>query len=185
MNTKLATVALVSAVAAVDRTPIETTNYVFNGIRGVHEGFNKAFYKDSELANDECLNDETINNMITYGTILSDPKHMFSRIADAQYDFNIFADGAQIMENLGKCRFEGPAFDVIHMCAADISSCSIGSLGENLTKNMFVLVGKITSMAETFKGFPKADNAGFREEMMEVGDDIGTFFRVVFNFSKP
>ena len=47
---------------------------------------------------------------------------------------------------------------------------------------MFVLVGKMTSMAETLKDFPAKGNDDFKEQMMEMGDDAGTFARVMFNY---
>ena len=174
----------VSADEAADKQKENTMWYV-DGVKGLHEGFFKAFYKSSQGAqNDECLNDETINNLITYGNILADPLNIFSNIADVQGDFNIFADGAEIIENFGKCHIEGPAFDVLHLCATDATACSPTKLLENLTKNMFVLVGKMTSMAETFKGFPATERDGFKEQMMEVGDDFGTFGRVIFQYHK-
>ena len=49
---------------------------------------------------------------------------------------------------------------------------------------MFVLIGKVTSLAETFKGFPASETEGFREQMKELGQDAGTLLRVTFNFKK-
>ena len=109
---------------------------------------------------------------------------LFADVTNIQKDFNVFADGAQIMENFGKCHLEGPAFDVLELCNTDAEACAPQKLLENLTKNMFVLVGKMTSMAETFKGFPATSRSDFKEQMMEVGDDFGTFGRVIFQFHK-
>ena len=154
-----------------------------DGVKGLHDGFFKAFYKSSSSPDqDQCLNDETINNLIVYGSLAADPLNIFSHITDVQKDFNIFADGAQIMENFSKCHIEGPAFDILHLCSTDDNACAPTKLLENLTKNMFVLVGKMTSMAETFKGFPATERDSFKEQMMEVGDDFGTFWRVVFQY---
>ena len=47
---------------------------------------------------------------------------------------------------------------------------------------MFVLMGKATSMAETFKDFPAQDTSDFKEQLREFGSDLGTGLRVVFNF---
>jgi hypothetical protein len=49
---------------------------------------------------------------------------------------------------------------------------------------MFVLIGKVTSLAETFKGFPASDPDAFKEQMKELGQDGGTFIRVIFNYQK-
>ena len=119
-----------------------------------------------------------------YGNILADPASFFANIANIEEDFNMFADGAEIMENLAKCHFEGPAFDLMHMCNANKDACAVNALIENLTKNAFVLVGKATSMAESAKGFPSNDRGEFSSQMQEFGDDFGTFARTIFNFSK-
>ena len=175
---------VVSADQKADKAK-ESTMWYVDGVKGLHEGFFKSFYKSSSgAADDECLNEETVTNLITYGNILADPLNIFSNIADISKDFNIFADGTEILENLAKCHVEGPAFDVLHLCSTDASACAPAKLLENLTKNMFVLVGKMTSMAETFKGFPASTRGDFKEQMMEVGDDFGTFGRVIFQFHK-
>ena len=94
---------------------------------------------------------------------MSDPLNMMASIANIQQDFNMFAEGAEIMENLSKCHFEGPAFDLLHLCNVEAESCTMAKMLENLTKNMFVLVGKMTSMAESLKDFPAKENADFKE----------------------
>ena len=190
----IAAIAATSVVAAADdQTPeekrqavVDKTNYVVDAFKGFHEGFYKALYKETEAAAgaDECLNAETIDNMVTYVSALSDPKHMFSSIANAQEGFNVFAEGAEIFENIAKCRMEGPLFDIIHLCATEKDACLPSTIGENVTKNMFVLVGKCTSMTETFKGFPAKDKEAFKDQMSQVGDDFGTLLRVLFNYHK-
>merc|ERR1740117_2632127 len=58
---------------------------------------------------------------------------------------------------------------------------------------MFVLMGKLTAMAETMKDF-KVDDDGepvemstddYYEEMREIGTDTGTFFRTIYNYQTP
>lgn len=61
-------------------------------------------------------------------------------------------------------------------------TCTFATISGNLSKNMFVLMGKATSMAETFKDFPAPDTGDFKEQMREFGSDLGTALRVVFNF---
>ena len=115
---------------------------------------------------------------------MADPFSIFTNIGNLEQDMNLFADGAEIMENLVKCKFEGPAFDLMHMCTAHPDECAGPTLIDNLTKNMFVLVGKITSLAETLKGFPANDNGDFKEQMQELGDDAGTVVRTLLNLHK-
>ncbi len=184
---KFATLAAVGLVAVEAKTASKfdikaTIEWGVDGVSGYHEGFAKAFYKTNSHNKQDCLNQETIDNMVKFGGLVSDPVHIFKNITNISEDFNLLSDGAEIIENLASCRFEGPAFDMLHTCPTDKDACSISKFIENVTKNMFVLVGKVTSMAETFNGFPAKENEDFKEQMMEVGDDFGTFYRVFFNY---
>ena len=60
----------------------------------------------------------------------------------------------------------------------------VNKLLENLSKNAFVLIGKVTSLAETFQGFPAKTGEGFKEQMKELGQDAGTWVRVIFNYKR-
>ena len=169
----LAAIALVSSTDAklfdfgkkkdsTPSTPSKPTNFRENtlwlveGVKGYHDGFTNAFYKQSGHGRDtECLNDETIDNMVKLNEALSNPVALIKNVTNIQEDFTYFADAAEVVENLGKCRFEGVPFDILHVCASDKTACTPTKFLENLTKNMFVLVGKMTSMAESVKGFPK------------------------------
>ena len=185
---KFATAALIATANATHLVSEESASasmWYIDGFRGFHDGFYKAMYKTSQGNNGNgCFNDETVSNLVTYGDLMMDPASIFSNIADIDEDFNLLADGSEIMENLSLCHFEGPAFDLMHMCLKDKEACGFPKLLENLTKNAFVLVGKATSLAETFKGFPAKENGDFKEQMSEFGDDAGTLVRTIFNFSK-
>lgn len=89
-----------------------------------------------------------------------------------------------IYENVSKCKFEESLLDILKMCTSHPDQCQVSVLLQNLSKNVFVLVGKATSLAETFKGFPSSENDEFREQMKELGQDTGTFIRVIFNYEK-
>ena len=149
------TLALLGVEAHQLMTPeVQATNqdtmWYVEGVRGWHEGFYKSLYKTGHVSMDDgCLDQKTIDNLSVYTDILADPLSIFTNIANVEEDFNLFGDGAEIMENLSKCKFEGPAFDIIHMCTANPEACVMKTLMDNLTKNMFVLVGKFTSLAET------------------------------------
>ena len=61
----------------------------------------------------------------------------------------------------------------------------MSAITTNLTKNMFVLMGKLTSLAETLKGFPSTEEDEYNEQMRELGADAGTLLRVIYNFETP
>ena len=71
------------------------------------------------------------------------------------------------------------------MCAENKEACTMETITQNLTKSMFILMGKLTSMAETLKKFPADDEGEYEEQMRELGSDAGTFLRVVYNFETP
>ena len=70
------------------------------------------------------------------------------------------------------------------MCTHHPLDCLITKITENLSKNVFVLVGKLTSMAEVLQHFPSSNPEDFSEEMKEMGATAGTTLRVLFNFKK-
>ena len=51
-----------------------------------------------------------------------------------------------------------------------------------MSKDMFVLIGKMTALAEVMEGFPAKDRYDFEEQMRELGSTGGTWARVMFNF---
>ena len=116
--------------------------------------------------------------------ILSDPLAIFTQILDFKRDMQEMQHFGAIYENVSKCKFEESLLDILKMCTSHPDQCQVSVLLQNLSKNVFVLVGKATSLAETFKGFPSSENDEFREQMKELGQDTGTFIRVIFNYEK-
>ena len=168
------------------------TEWYAAGIKGYYVGFYSAFYK-TELpeANKKCLDTETISNVVTFQNIVANPMSIIGDAIDIQKDVNMFAQMAEIMENLSVCHFEQPAFDIMSLCTkkpADpeaAGACDIATLTQNMSKDMFVLIGKMTSLAEILQDFPSKDQLDFEEQMRELGSTGGTWTRVIFNFHHP
>ena len=153
------------------------------GVKGYYDGFYKAFYKKNMPETmSECLNAETTKNIIQFQSVFNDPFNM--NFVDVQKDFNMFAQMAEIMENLSKCHFEESAFDIMTLCSKEPKACMLPKVTENLTKNMFVLIGKMTSLAETLQGYPSKETDQYEEQMRELGSTGGTWARVMFNYKK-
>ena len=166
-----ALVALASA-SAVEVEPVDqealkqaqddALKLQLDGWKGFYDGYTRSFYKinSHETVNENCLDDTTVDNIIAYSDIIHDPFSLlnFSKIHE---DLNLFAEGAEIMSDLSNCKFEQSIFDIMAMCKEvdedGVSKCAMSHITENLTKNMFVLIGKMTSLAETLQGFPDAD----------------------------
>ena len=120
--------------------------------------------------------------MTKLGAFAADPVGSFSKLTNMQEDFTLFTEASEVFENLASCRFEESVIDITKMCLADPDACLMPKLTENFTKNMFVLVGKCTSLAETMQNFPAKENGVFREQMKEFGEDAGTALRIIFNY---
>ena len=83
------------------------TEWYIEGAKGYYDGYYKSFYKTSmDQAQAECLNEETMTNILKFGGSVSNPFSIFSDISNISEDFNLFAEGAEIMENVSKCHFE-------------------------------------------------------------------------------
>ena len=150
-----------------------------------YDGYYKSFYhassKDETLKN--CMDDTTIANMIQLGGIIQDPLSMFE-LKNIKSDLNLFGAAAEVTSDLAQCHFEQPFFDIWGMCKEeDSTACAIDTLTQNLTKNMFVLVGKMTQMGESMTEMKTADQSEYEEIMKEMGTDCGTMLRDVFAFT--
>ena len=166
---------------AVERT-IEDQ---LEGFKHFYDGYYKSFYhassKDETLKN--CMDDTTIANMIQLGGIIQDPLSMFE-LKNIKSDLNLFGAAAEVTSDLAQCHFEQPFFDIWGMCKEEGSTaCEIETLTQNLTKNMFVLVGKMTQMGESLTEMKTADQSEYEEIMKEMGTDCGTMLRDVFAFT--
>lgn len=164
----------------------ENTLWYAAGIKGYYTGFYKSFYK-MELPADAaaCLNDETIDNVLNFQDLVVNPMGAVKNIADIQKDVNIFTSMAEVMENMSVCHFEKPAFDILSLCNKDKKACTMQQLTQNMSKDMFVLIGKMTSLAEVMQDFPAKDRYDFNEQMRELGSTGGAWARVIFNFHHP
>ena len=161
----------------------EDTLWYAAGIKGYYTGFYQSFYKQ-ELPEDhaKCLNEETIDNILDIEQLMFNPLSAFQDISNIQKDFNVFAQSAEVMENLSTCKFEQAAFDVMTLCAKDAHACSIATLTQNMSKDMFILIGKMTSLAEVMQDFPSKDKYDFEDQMKELGSTGGSWAKVIFNF---
>ena len=132
--------------------------------KGFYDGYYKAFYKTNsrDESQADCLNEDTISNMVSLSDMVHNPMALFE-MKNIQADMNLFGEGAEVMQDLSACHFESSFFDLQAMCKTEAKPCEMSNITENLTKNMFVLMGKLTSMAETMKEFPSDDESEYQE----------------------
>ena len=154
-----------------------------SGFKSFYDGYYKSFYhvnsKDDTLT--KCMDEKTVDNMIALGKIMKNPLSMFE-MKNIKADMNLFGEAAEVASDLSGCHFEQSFFDIYGMCKEDKEACAMPKLTENLTKNMFVIVGKMTQMAETMTEMKDAEGSEYDELMREVGADYGTMLRDVFAF---
>ena len=77
---------------------------------------------------------------------------------DTSKIFNVFNEAMQVYNNFEQCSVQSSFNDVVTFCNNNPDSCSGQSLFENMTKNMFLLMGQVTSLTTIANEFP-ADNA--------------------------
>jgi len=65
--------------------------------------------------------------------------------------------------DLTKCNSRNPIKDIWNMCLESKEACAMESLTKNLTGSLFVMMGKLTSLAETLKSFPAEDGDDYVE----------------------
>ena len=82
----------------------ENTLWYAAGVKGYYTGFYKSFYK-TDLPQDavDCLNDETMDNVLNFQKMVTNPMSAVANVADIQKDVNIFTQMAEIMENMSTC----------------------------------------------------------------------------------
>ena len=85
---------LFSGATMTDEEKLQDALWYIDGIKGFYSGYYKAFYK-ANLQKDasECLNKETIDNMVALHSVIVDPMSVISG-GDISKDFNLFTQGA-------------------------------------------------------------------------------------------
>ena len=167
----------------------EQVRHDLGGFKSMYDGYYKSFYhtKSTDHTLKKCMDKKTIDNMIVLGSIVKDPLSLFEA-KNLKNDLNLFGEGAEVISDLASCHFEQPFFDIWAMCHEGEgeeagAACALPKLTENLTKNMFVMVGKLTQMGEAFTEMKDADDAEYAELWRGVGTDAGTMLRDMFAFT--
>lgn len=140
------------------------SKWYVEGAKSFYEGYYKQFYKkrgDDEMS--KCLDETTTQNMVNWGTIMLHPTFLTDNILNFGNDFALMTSGFEIMEDVMNCHFEKSGFDLMTFCSSDPDNCKMAKIFENLSKNMFVIMGKMTAMAETMQEFPAEDRRDFKE----------------------
>lgn len=96
--------------------------------------------------------------------------------------FQIFGQSVQVFTNLKSCALQESLTDVYSFCSENPELCQIQKLFENLTANMFVLMGKFTELNAMFKEFPAPESDDLYDQTYMFGNDMGTVLRVLVGY---
>ena len=92
----------------------------------------------------------------------------------------MIGEASALISNVASCHFEKPVIDIFDFCWA--GNCGITAMSGNLVHSGMELVGSFSKISKDFEGFPVEDNMKFKDQMEEIGDDVGTLLRSVLNF---
>jgi len=125
--------------------------------------------------------------------------------------FSIMGKAVNVLSNLNNCGFRQPYRDISEFCSVedeveeialkasskskkdvefddieveDNSLCTMGDMADNVTKNMFALMGKFSSLAELMKVFPAESDDELKQQTLEMGEDFGVFMKTALNFTQ-
>ena len=126
--------------------------------------------------------------------------------------FSIMGKAANVFSNLNACNFRQPYRDIGEFCHSEDDEveqvvkklkastkkdieiddieveennlCTMGDMLDNITKNMFALMGKFSSFAELMKEFPAESDDELKMQTLEMGEDFGTFMKTALNFTQ-
>ena len=138
----------------------------------------------------------------------TDVKKMILKQAADGDVFSVMGKAAKVFANLNSCNFRQPFREIRDYCHSedeetadevvralkaandidteldDPSLCSFGGMMDNVTKNMFVLMGKFSSFAELMKVFPAESDDELYQQTLEMGEDMGTFMKTAIGFTQ-
>lgn len=181
MRATLVTTLLIATVAVSSATPVLTDNfldseayYYIQGAKGLWTGYQAGFYKNTKKDIGNCLNDRVIEDVMDIVT--------FFETFDTSKIMNIFGQGMEVFNSIQSCSIQQSFDDIVTFCDKHSESCNGQALMDNLTKNMFVLMGKITEATTILQDFPAKTAAELFLQTSSLGNIIGTILRVVSGF---
>jgi len=158
-----------------ETTEEQSLDYALQGARGFYQGFNKGLYKIDKL-NDACLSADAEEKMVT----------LFGMIVNNKLDMNkmmtLVADVMTITSSLQACQ-QSTLSDVGNFCFQNGENrCTPDKIGENVQKNLFVIMAKFTDISNlVMAGVPKDAEKAYTFGVT-LGTDMGSLIRIILGF---
>jgi hypothetical protein len=149
-----------------------TPVFYIEGFRGLWVGLEKGLFKTADTGA-MCLNDKISEKVIKVVEAIVDLD--FTKLQ------GMLSDIMEIGMNLSQCSFDG-FVKVFDYCFEDAENCGPNKLMANIQKNMFVIMGKFTDVANIIKEFPPVHAAELHDEIYAIGEDLGTLARVILGY---
>ena len=106
----------------------------------------------------------------------------FFQTFDNSKIFNIFSEGMEVYNSVQSCSIQASFTDISTFCTVHPNSCTSASLMENVTKNMFVLMGKFTEITSIVQEFPAETATDLYTQTSNLGNILGTTLRLLSGF---
>lgn len=121
-----------------------------------------------------CLNDNAIIDVIE---VID-----FFETFDSSKVTKIFSKCMEVFTGIQSCSIEESITDVTTFCSVHPENCTSQSLLDNLTKNMFILMGKFTDLTTILQDFPAQTAQSLFQQTSQIGNVVGTVLRIASGF---
>ena len=150
-------------------------DYVLQGGRGFYQGFQKGLYK-IEKVEDSCLNKEAEEKIV----------QLFGMILKQKFDMNkmmtLVADIMTITQSIQSCSVRSIS-DIGDFCFhSGVNSCTPDKIADNVQKNLFVLMAKMTDISNLVMGGIPKDAEQAYQFGQTLGNDVGGLIRIMLGF---
>ena len=181
MRATLVATLLAATIAVSSATPVLTKEfqdspvyYYIQGAKGAWMGYQSGFYKNTKKNVDNCLSDKVIEDVMDIVE--------FMQTFDQSKIFGLFGQGMEVFNSFQSCSIESSFNDVSTYCNVHPSACTGAALMDNVTKNMFVLMGKFTEVTSVLQEFPAETAAELYTQTSSLGNILGTTLRLLSGF---
>ena len=162
-------------MTAQDQKQSDSTMFYMQGVRGVWLGLEHGLFKTK--AGETCLNDATTQKI--YNIIYAIENQEFGKMT------KFIPDILQIYTNVMECKTLDEIQGYEDFCTDAEDHCNPSVIFQNLQKNMFLIVGKLTDISSTVsQDFPAATADEFYTQTYSIGDDIGSTIRAVLAYDE-
>lgn len=93
------------------------------------------------------MNEETIDSLFDIITFLENPSD-FSKV------MSLLSSGMNVLNGISACGAAESFKDIKEFCTEDPEKCSLQSFMDNVTSNLFVLMGKFSDVVDVLAVFP-------------------------------